>query len=127
MPFGIRTSGLEPEDREQDQMLIIIPKGTVYPTTEPLSSRVLYNLEDYQENFDVRIIQGDSEFATYCDEIGKWSLEPIPRKLKGQVGFICKLSIDDDGIVTPELQLISNNQAELDAALMTSDSKRMND
>ena len=111
-------------DETEDQNKILIEKGTVYPTTTEFVSKHKTSYNN-QEDFEVQVLEGESNFAIYCDIVGIYKLENIPLKPLGQVHFICKLSISANGVVTPELKLDSDyhTQEEIDAARVIVESR----
>ena len=94
--LGIRVCGLDKNDSRQDQMEVVIPKGTQYPTDQEFT-KVKFTAEHNQVQFQISIIEGESPFAEYCEEISQMSVEGIPAAPQGQQSFTIVFRLEPDG------------------------------
>ena len=96
----------------------MIPKGTKYPTTRFGFFQTSY---DNQYTFDIKVYEGENKFAKDNEFIGKFTLEGIPKKPRGEVILKVTMKIEknqsikitafvQDGNVKKNLIITRNNQ-----------------
>ena len=107
--------GIEVEDGTIE---VIIPKGTRYPTSKNHFFETAY---DNQYTFDIKVFEGEKKYAYENEEIGKFTLEGIPKKPKGGVILKVTMKIEknqsikitalvQEGNVKKNLTINRNNQ-----------------
>ena len=107
--------GIEIED---GTVQVIIPKGTKYPTSKIHYFETAY---DNQYTFDIKVFEGEKKYAYENEEIGKFTLEGIPKRPKGEVILKVTMKIEknqsikitafvQDGNVKRNLTINRNNQ-----------------
>ena len=107
--------GIEVEDGTVE---VIIPKGTRYPTSKNHFFETAY---DNQYTFDIKVFEGEKKYAYENEEIGKFTLEGIPKKPKGEVILKVTMKIEknqsikitalvQEGNVKKNLTINRNNQ-----------------
>lgn len=96
-PYGIGVEG--------NRLAIVVPKGTLYPTTGPLFKE-FKTVSDYQEWIIFPVYQGFEEEASRNEKQCDIKIGPIPKEQRAprdtpvDVGF----GIDQDGILTVVVQ-----------------------
>ena len=90
---GIRVCGLNPNDRDDDRIYVIIPKNTPYPCESSVTKQTA---RDGQTIFKIIILQReyDTEHAEFCQELAKMQISGIPSGPAGSEKFTCTLKID---------------------------------
>ena len=74
----------------------IIDRNTPIPTSR---SKIFATAEDNQTTFDIHILQGEREIATYNQSLGKFMLEELSPAPKGEVKTEVVFAIDINGIL----------------------------
>ena len=74
----------------------VIDRNTPIPTSQ---SKLFSTAEDNQTAFDIHILQGEREMATYNQSLGKFILEDIHPAPKGEVKTEVVFTIDINGIL----------------------------
>ena len=107
--------GIETEDGTLD---VIIPKDKKYPTSNFHFFSTAYN---DQYTFDVNIYEGENKIASQNELIGRFTLEGIPKRPKGEVILKVTVKIEKnqsikvtgfvkDGDIKKNLTILRNNQ-----------------
>jgi molecular chaperone DnaK len=80
----------------KERMSVVIPKNTTIPTSE---RTVLGTTQDNQDHVIIEVYQGEADVVDENAPIGRFTLEGLPRKKKGQVYVEITFTIDADGVV----------------------------
>ena len=76
MSMGIRVCGMNPRDRREDLISVVIPRGTPIPHTGRIVKKTA---RKDQTEFPVIVLQGENEFADYCKAVQQLTIEGIPQ------------------------------------------------
>jgi len=81
----------------KERMSVVIPKNTTIPTSE---RTVLGTTQDGQDYVTIEVYQGEADRVEDNAPLGRFTLEGLPKKKKGQVYVEITFSIDADGVVS---------------------------
>ena len=85
--------GVELED---GTMGVIIPAGDKYPTSK---SKFFFNAYDDQYTFEIKVYEGENEYANENELLETFVLENIPKKKKHELCLTITFSIDNNQIL----------------------------
>lgn len=106
-PLGIQTEG--------DKMEVIVPKGTRYPTTEPITRYFHTNRPD-QDFVRIPVYEGSGEMATQNEYLGE-AQGKLPAGLPNNTEVAVSFSLDTDGIIFVTAQLPDKPEVEIKAEI----------
>lgn len=78
-----------------DQVEWIIPKNSRIPIAKEV---IFTNVHDQQTHIKFKVVQGDSDFASECRNLGEFEIE-IEKKKAGLVQLEIRFIIDADGMI----------------------------
>ena len=81
---------------ENGKMEILLPRGSTYPSSK---SKFFHNFYDYQKSIDIKVYEGENKSCTKNQLLGKFTLENIPIKKKGELIIRVNLGIDINQII----------------------------
>jgi len=93
--FGTSAIGEVEDGFSVDMFVPLIKKNTPIPVTR---SEVFYTAVDYQEAVEVKVYQGEAEFAPDNLEVGRFRVEGLAEREAGSE-IIATFALDSDGIL----------------------------
>ena len=84
------------------------------PQSQPRKSQVFHTAEDNQTAVDIRVVQGEREFAKDNKMLGQFRLEGIPAAPRGVPQIEVTFDIDANGIVNVSAKDKGNRQRTKD-------------
>ena len=91
---------------DEGQYEVILPKGSKYPTS---FSKYFFNYYNDQETFDIRVFQGENEYANENVLINEFTIINIPQKPKGELCIKITFSIDKSQILNVNAFIAEGN------------------
>ena len=85
--------GVELED---GRMEVLIPAGSKYPTSK---MKYFFNAYDDQYNFEIKVFEGENEYASENELLSTFILENIPKKKSHELCLTIIFSIDNNQIL----------------------------
>ena len=85
--------GIELDD---GKMKIILPRGSKYPTH---NTEFFFTSTNNQSNFEIKIYEGENEYAKDNEFLDEFIISGFPKKKKGEVCLAVTLEIDDNQIL----------------------------
>ena len=79
-----------------DQVEWIIPKNSRIPIAKEV---IFTNVHDQQTHIKFKVVQGDSDFASECRNLGEFELE-IEKRKAGLIKLEIRFIVDADGMIT---------------------------
>ena len=81
---------------ENGNMEILLPRGSTYPSSK---SKYFHNFYDNQKSIDIKVYEGENKSCRKNQLLGKFTIENIPKKKKGELIIRVKLGIDINQII----------------------------
>ena len=94
--YGLRVCGRNPRVRADDQMDMLIPKGSKYPISKRVVKRTA---RANQSKFPISVLQGENDYADYDTLIGEHEITEIPPGKRGEVKSTIEFAVDESGIL----------------------------
>ena len=85
--------GIELDD---GKMKIILPRGSKYPTH---NTEFFFTSTNNQSNFEIKIYEGENEYAKDNEFLDEFIISGFPKKKKGEVCLLVTLAIDENQIL----------------------------
>mgnify|MGYP003571320598 CR=1 FL=1 len=87
-------------------MEIFLQRGSNYPSSV---TKYFHNYFDYQISIDINVYEGEDELCQNNQFLGKFTLENIPRKKKGELIVTVKFGIDMNQMLIVSAYIAENN------------------
>ena len=91
---------------ENGKMEIFLQRGSNYPSSV---TKYFHNYFDYQISIDINVYEGEDELCQNNQFLGKFTLENIPRKKKGELIVTVKFGIDMNQMLIVSAYIAENN------------------
>lgn len=104
-----------------DEMSVVIEQNTAIPVRE---SRLYSTATNFQRGADMVILEGESSRASQNRILGKFALEGLPSKIKGESHVEVVFDINENGILTVSAQDVQSGRMAkivIDGAMSLSD------
>ena len=117
--IGTDLAASDDEDDDSDgygntKMDVIIPRATTIPCSE---TRIYRTCEDNQDELDVDVLQGESQFARDCYVVARSEIGNIPLAKSGLEEIEVTFSIDMNGILNVTAKSKSNEGNVVDLTI----------
>ena len=95
--------GIEVED---GKMEILLQRGSNYPSSV---TKYFHNYFDFQMSIDINVYEGEDELCQNNQFLGRFTLENIPQKQKGELIVTVKFGIDMNQMLIVSAYVAENN------------------
>lgn len=114
LSLGIETSG--------GLMNILIKRNNSLPCE---ASKVFSTVDDNQESVELKVYQGEREFTQHNIQIGKFTLEGLPRAPRGVPKIVVTFKLNCDGLL--EVSAVDKNTGLANSITLSSESNLSDD